>query len=134
MAVERIHGVREWYGHCKAAPEPMTRAVFLANAQSVSGQPGVEGRSEESGAHPRRLRDDAPTLPPPPLFDAKIPVVVMEAGQLRRLPLDPRAGFLLSLIDGSTTTEDLLDISGMPRDEFRERLDVLIQERVVVLK
>jgi hypothetical protein len=43
---------------------------------------------------------------------------VLVAGErLREAPLDCRAGFIVSLIDGKTTVEELLDLSGMPDQE-----------------
>ena len=43
--------------------------------------------------------------------------VRLEGEALKRLPLDHRAGFLLSLMDGSLDIETLVAVSGMPRDE-----------------
>ncbi|MGA2451689.1 MAG: hypothetical protein ABTD50_23785 [Polyangiaceae bacterium] len=43
------------------------------------------------------------------------PAVAMDSGQIRSLPLDHRAGFLLSLIDGLTDVETLIELSAMPR-------------------
>lgn len=43
--------------------------------------------------------------------------VRLEGDALKRLPLDHRAGFLLSLMDGSLDIETLVEVSGMPRDE-----------------
>lgn len=43
--------------------------------------------------------------------------VRLEGEALKRLPLDHRAGFLLSLMDGSLDIEMLVEVSGMPREE-----------------
>lgn len=43
--------------------------------------------------------------------------VRLEGDALKRLPLDHRAGFLLSLMDGSLDIDTLVEVSGMPRDE-----------------
>ncbi len=43
--------------------------------------------------------------------------VRLEGEALKRLPLDHRAGFLISLMDGSLDIETLVEVSGMPRDE-----------------
>lgn len=53
--------------------------------------------------------------------------------QLRWLALDHRAGFLLSLVDGVLTIEELLDISGMPRLDALRILFSLLQEGVIRL-
>lgn len=43
--------------------------------------------------------------------------VRLEGDALKRLPLDHRAGFLLSLMDGTLSIDMLVEVSGMPRDE-----------------
>ena len=47
------------------------------------------------------------------------------------MTLDHRAGFLLSRIDGKTTIEELLDVSGMPPDEALGILRDLLQKGVI---
>ena len=42
-------------------------------------------------------------------------VVVMPTDELRRLPLDHRAGFLLSLMDGTMDLETLVEVCTMAR-------------------
>lgn len=58
---------------------------------------------------------------------------VMGADQLRWLSLDHRAGFLLSLIDGHSSVDDLLDLCGMPRLEALRLICSLVDQRVVEL-
>ncbi len=53
--------------------------------------------------------------------------------QIRWLSLDHRAGFLLSLVDGTSSVEELLDISGMARLDALRILFSLVQERVIAL-
>lgn len=53
--------------------------------------------------------------------------------QIRWLSLDHRAGFLLSLVDGNSSVEELLDISGMPRLDALRIIYSLFQERVIAL-
>jgi hypothetical protein len=53
--------------------------------------------------------------------------------ELRWLTLDHRAGFFLSLVDGSSTIDELLDISGMARLESLRILSALIEQRVLRL-
>lgn len=54
--------------------------------------------------------------------------------RLQWLSIDHRAGFLLSLVDGHSTLEDLLDISGMPRLEALHLFAELNDQGVIVLK
>ena len=59
--------------------------------------------------------------------------VAVPSDQVRWLTLDHRAGFLLSLIDGGSTVEQLLDISGMTRLDALRILYQLLDQRVIAL-
>jgi hypothetical protein len=59
--------------------------------------------------------------------------VALSAEQIRWLSLDHRAGFLLSLVDGISSIEELLDISSMPRLEALRILYGLLDQRVIAL-
>lgn len=53
------------------------------------------------------------------------PIVVMTAEMLRRLPLDHRAGFLLSLMDGTIDLATVIELSAMrKRDALRLARDM----------
>jgi len=64
---------------------------------------------------------------------AQIVQVALSGDEIRWLSLDHRAGFLLSLIDGESSIETLLDISGMPRLEALRILYGLLDQRVIAL-
>lgn len=57
--------------------------------------------------------------------------LAMPPDQLRSLSLDHRAGFLLSCIDGSSSIDEILDVSGMQTLEALRILYELVQEGVV---
>ncbi|HMA94211.1 MAG TPA: hypothetical protein VKP30_16080 [Polyangiaceae bacterium] len=59
--------------------------------------------------------------------------MALSADELRWLNLDHRAGFLLSLIDGTLTVEELLDVSGMARLESLRIISALLDQRVLRL-
>lgn len=59
--------------------------------------------------------------------------VAVPSDQIRWLSLDHRSGFVLSLIDGSSTVEELLDISGMNRLDALRILYTLYDQRVIAL-
>lgn len=59
--------------------------------------------------------------------------VALSPEELRWLTLDHRAGFLLSLVDGSITLEELLDITGMAKLESLRILVRLLDQRVIRL-
>lgn len=60
-----------------------------------------------------------------------VPCVTVPSVELRWLGLDHRAGFLLSLIDGQTSFEEILDLSGMTRLEATRILAGLVEAGVV---
>lgn len=57
--------------------------------------------------------------------------VLMGTDQIRWLSLDHRAGFLLAMIDGVTTVDELLDVSGMSRFEALRLICDLLEKNVV---
>jgi len=59
--------------------------------------------------------------------------VAVPGDQIRWLSLDHRSGFVLSLIDGSSTVEELLDISGMNRLDALRIIYTLFDQRVIAL-
>lgn len=64
---------------------------------------------------------------------SQVASVAVPPDQIRWLSLDHRAGFLLSLVDGQSTLDEVLDISGMPRLDALRILFSLIEERVIAL-
>jgi hypothetical protein len=82
-------------------------------------------------------RSECTTLPPPTLelpFESRVPVVVASVEGLAQAGLDSRAGFLLSLMDGSTSIELLLDLCGMPDNEALLLLNGLRRQGLVTLR
>ncbi len=64
----------------------------------------------------------------------RVPVVAVPRDQLRWLSIDHRAGFLLSHVDGVSTLEMILDVSGMsPLDALRILFE-LAQQRVITFQ
>ena len=59
--------------------------------------------------------------------------MAVPSDQIRWLTLDHRAGFLLSLIDGGSTVDQILDISGMPRLDALRIMYQLLDQRVIAL-
>jgi len=60
--------------------------------------------------------------------------VAIPNDEIRWLSLDHRAGFLLSLVDGSLTLEEILDISGMPQLDALRLMFTLFDQHVIRLK
>jgi hypothetical protein len=70
----------------------------------------------------------------PRVPSSAVPWLLVTYDRLQDLPLDARAGFLVSLIDGKCTVEMLLDISGMGRDETLGILGRLVTLGAVELR
>lgn len=64
----------------------------------------------------------------------RVPMVVVPRTQMRWLSIDHRAGFVLSLIDGTSTVEMILDMCGMPRLDALRILQELVQQKVVSMR
>jgi hypothetical protein len=62
------------------------------------------------------------------------PAVAIGDELLKRLPLDHRAGFLMSLMDGSMELEVVIAVSGMQRDEALRIMRDLYESGVVVFQ
>jgi CRP-like cAMP-binding protein len=61
----------------------------------------------------------------------RAPVVVVSPHELIWRSLDATAGFILSRIDGTSTFEDIVDISGLPRFETCRILNQLLQDGII---
>jgi hypothetical protein len=60
-----------------------------------------------------------------------VPLIVVSPGELRCLPLGAQAGFVVSCIDGVSTIDDIIDISGQSRLDTLRILYDLVQQGVV---
>jgi hypothetical protein len=61
----------------------------------------------------------------------RVPLVMVPRDQLRWLSIDHRAGFVLSLVDGVSSLEMILDVSGMPELDALRILSELVQQRII---
>jgi hypothetical protein len=66
-------------------------------------------------------------------FLARIPQLALEQRDLALLPLDHREGFLLSMVDGVTSVETILDVCAMPADEALVILESLVERGVLLI-
>jgi hypothetical protein len=64
----------------------------------------------------------------------RVPMVVVPRTQMRWLSMDHRAGFILSLIDGSSSVELILDVCGMPKLDALRILQELVQQKIVAFR
>jgi DNA-nicking Smr family endonuclease len=63
----------------------------------------------------------------------RVPRLAIPTEQVKWLSLDHRTGFLLSLCDGKSPLDDILDVSGMPQLEALRLLFELLQQSVIQL-
>ena len=63
-----------------------------------------------------------------------VPWLVMTYDQLRALPLDARAGFVLSRIDGRCTVEMIVDMTALPEDDTIGILGRLLELGAIELR
>jgi hypothetical protein len=100
------------------SPDPHSEVRLLTHRHTGSARPPSLARPEAGdGAWAGTMSD--------------VPVVVMSVDRLKRLPLDHRAGFLLSLMDGAIDVETLLEIAGMPRVEVLRLVQDLFDSGVL---
>lgn len=64
---------------------------------------------------------------------ARIPRIAVSSATLASLTLDHRAGFVLALVDGVMTIENILDVGGMPAPDTLAILQDLVDRGIVTL-
>jgi hypothetical protein len=64
----------------------------------------------------------------------RVPIVAVARDQLRWLSIDHRAGFVLSLVDGISSLEMILDVSGMASLDALRILFELVEQRIISLR
>lgn len=64
----------------------------------------------------------------------RVPMVVVPRTQMRWLSIDHRAGFILSLVDGSSSVEMILDVCGMPKLDALRILHELVLQKIVAFR
>lgn len=64
----------------------------------------------------------------------RVPLVMVARDQLRWLTIDHRTGFVLSLVDGVSSLEMVLDVSGMPELDALRILSELAQQRIIAFR
>ena len=105
-------------------------ALIVAEAILESDAQHAEAR--QVAQHCRRVLEQMYIARIGPL--TRVPTVAVPRDQLRWLSIDHRAGFLLSHVDGVSTLEMILDVSGMsPLDALRILYE-LAQQRVITFR
>ncbi len=60
-----------------------------------------------------------------------VPRLNVAPNELANYVLDHKAGYLLSMIDGMLTYEDLVDLSGMPREATLQIIAALLKQQII---
>jgi hypothetical protein len=63
-----------------------------------------------------------------------VPWLLVTPEKLRELPIDPRAAFLVSLVDGQCSVETIADVAGIPFDDVMEIFGTLVMLGAVELR
>ncbi len=70
----------------------------------------------------------------PALHLHRVPWLMITLDRLQELPIDPRAAFLISLVDGQCSVETIADIAAMPRGEVAETFGMLEELGAIELR
>jgi hypothetical protein len=106
---------------------PSTAAPGDASFACAFGEPAIEiGRTNRESAIVPKGRESSSVL-------SRTPIVVADDAELRAVSLDGRSCFLVSLIDGVTSVESLIDLSGMPAEDMLALLEELRLRQIVEL-
>ena len=65
---------------------------------------------------------------------SKVPRVVTAPGSIVGLTLDHRAGFVLACVDGTSSIDEILDVSGMPTLDALRIMYELAQEGIILIE
>jgi len=113
----------------------MGRRLFLIYGSSG----GMAGSSQDRITAPTDLRElarEAEEDQPSSVHLRRhaVPRLTISHDELLRLPLDHRAGFILSLVDGRSSIETIADMSGMAQGEATGILADLVARGVLSLR
>jgi hypothetical protein len=134
---ERVAAIRELYlkGDAEGA------LALGQELDPLASDPGLEEGLPLVGTHPRA----APEVDPPAEPQARaapeqlvalssiVPKVLVAPAAIAKLPMDPRAAFILGHVDGVQSMEEILDICAMPESEALEVLEKLRALGVITL-
>jgi HD-GYP domain-containing protein (c-di-GMP phosphodiesterase class II) len=126
------------------APPVELLTVTLPSLRPLAGGLSVPPAARVSGLYSAAPRVTSQSSVPPEELERscmetlgsldRVPRVVLTAGDLGKLALDHRAGFVLTFVDGVSTIDTLLDASGLPRLELLRILRDLVVAGVVVVQ
>jgi hypothetical protein len=92
------------------------------------------GARHDRTTQPEGLADDLASRETAPPSLSSVPWLMLSHDDVLRLALDHREGFLLSLIDGRTNVETLLELAAMPRKDVLRVLARWLAMGVITLR
>lgn len=121
----------------RAAIEPATPPTLPA-MEAVGAPPESVGRCWARFGHISICDDEFEGVVPLSdraleLLRRTVPRVLQSNDELEWAPLDHRDGFVLSLIDGRTSVQVLIDVAGMPESELIALLQRLRGLEIITL-
>ena len=108
----------------------------MSRRQTRTGMGAIQPPGPTTEIRPKAPRDDEP---PSGVMErherlAGVPRLALSLTELMGLRLDHRAGFLVSLVDGTYTVEMILDASAMKREEALAILGELEARGIIVIQ
>lgn len=119
-------------GDSTSAPHPRVRSRDHGAHGDRKPLPRGEDESPSGAdADADANENERPTLPTPRprIALGAVPRRLVDDNELKELPLDHRAAFVLTSIDGKTPIRSIIDVTGMPPEEV-----IVLVERLVELK
>jgi hypothetical protein len=106
----------------------VVQSVLDQNPESDRAQSLLDAIEEERG-------DDEPAASPTEKLGSmdNVPEREISMGEVANRDLDHRYGFILSLVDGQMTIDDILELSSMSRSETLDVLSGMLDESIISL-
>ena len=97
---------------------------------------GGGGANVKKSARASIRIDDVGSVRPDAVHSShrQVPKLLKSKDEIAAAPIDNRAGFLLTYIDGSTSVQGLVDMAVMPEEEVHEILDRLRRLGIIALR
>jgi hypothetical protein len=100
-------------GERATVPPPIPMGELVTRLMGQGGAPDVELREMSPGEAASLVIEISDAYLAQLGSRSGVPTLLKTAAQVCHMPLDHLAGFMMSLIDGTTTVEDILALSSM---------------------
>jgi hypothetical protein len=120
-----------------ASIAPEQAPVVMPPAPPSASSPPASARAGAYSWHSPPLANQgsgAPTRSERSRVAAGVPKVLLGFAEIAKLPLEPRAAYLLSFMDGMLSFEEIAEASGVGYDEALRLVDELVRYGVVLLR